>query len=104
MAIRATAQLAALTLIITSLATAAEPPPKYKDPSRPVSERVEDLLARMTLEEKVAQMITVWNSKTSVMNDRLQIDPVKLKARYPDGPWPVFTSFGFARPRQPPRG
>ena len=24
----------------------------YKDPSRPVAERVEDLLARMTLEEK----------------------------------------------------
>ena len=28
----------------------------YKDPSRPVSERIEDLLSRMTLEEKCAQL------------------------------------------------
>jgi len=31
-------------------------PPAYKDPSRPVAERVADLLGRMTLEEKVSQM------------------------------------------------
>jgi beta-glucosidase len=86
MAIRAiAASLAALTLVVTLPAAAAAPAPPYKDAARPVSERVEDLLARMTLEEKIAQMITVWNSKTSVMNDQLQIDPVKLKERYPDG-------------------
>ena len=28
----------------------------YKDPSAPVKDRVEDLLSRMTLEEKVGQM------------------------------------------------
>ena len=28
----------------------------YKDPSRSVSERTEDLLSRMTLEEKIGQM------------------------------------------------
>ncbi|MGE5557257.1 MAG: glycoside hydrolase family 3 N-terminal domain-containing protein [Bacillota bacterium] len=30
--------------------------PVYKDPSRPLRERVEDLLSRMTLEEKIAQL------------------------------------------------
>ena len=33
-----------------------ETTPRYKDPSLPVAERVEDLLSRMTLEEKAAQL------------------------------------------------
>jgi beta-xylosidase len=32
----------------------------WRDPSRPVAERVEDLLARMTLEEKLAQLCGIW--------------------------------------------
>ena len=28
----------------------------YKDPSKPVAQRVEDLLSKMTLEEKAAQL------------------------------------------------
>lgn len=32
----------------------------YKDPNRPVAERVADLLARMTNEEKFAQMSALW--------------------------------------------
>ncbi|HEY64371.1 MAG TPA: glycoside hydrolase family 3 protein [Caldilineae bacterium] len=31
--------------------------PIYKDPSRPIEERVDDLISRMTLEEKVSQMV-----------------------------------------------
>src|SRR3954471_7818731 len=34
--------------------------PHYRDPSLPVAERVADLLGRMTLEEKVAQLGCVW--------------------------------------------
>lgn len=34
-----------------------EPPPLWKDPAQPVDERVRDLLSRMTLDEKVAQMM-----------------------------------------------
>ncbi|MBP7402958.1 MAG: glycoside hydrolase family 3 C-terminal domain-containing protein [Clostridia bacterium] len=32
----------------------------YKDASRPVAERVDNLMSRMTLEEKVAQLTSVW--------------------------------------------
>jgi beta-glucosidase len=86
MSIRATAaSLAALTLVLAPILPAGEPAPLYRDASRPVPERVEDLLKRMTLEEKVAQMITVWNSKPTVMDAQLQIDPVKFRAQYPNG-------------------
>jgi beta-xylosidase len=32
----------------------------WRDPARPADERVADLLARMTLEEKLAQLGSVW--------------------------------------------
>lgn len=37
----------------------------YKDPSQPVDVRVEDLLSRMTLEEKIGQMTQVENNSIS---------------------------------------
>ena len=36
------------------------PAAPYRDASRPIAERVDDLLARMTLQEKLAQMGSVW--------------------------------------------
>ena len=35
-------------------------PPPYKDASQPVANRVRDLLSRMTLEEKIAQLHAFW--------------------------------------------
>ena len=35
----------------------------YQNPNLPIEERVKDLLGRMTLEEKVAQMMCVWMEK-----------------------------------------
>ncbi|CAK9157282.1 unnamed protein product, partial [Ilex paraguariensis] len=32
---------------------------EYKDPKQPVAVRVKDLLARMTLEEKIGQMVQI---------------------------------------------
>ena len=37
-----------------------EPDPPYRDPSLSIEARVEDLLARMTLAEKLAQMGSFW--------------------------------------------
>jgi len=38
----------------------ADRPAPWRDPSRPAAERAADLLARMTLEEKVAQLGSIW--------------------------------------------
>lgn len=43
--------------------------PDYKNPKLSVEERVADLLNRMTLEEKVAQMIGIWGQKKSILFD-----------------------------------
>lgn len=45
----------------SSVLSQEEPKPVYRDPSAPVSERVHDLLSRMTLEEKVAQLESFTN-------------------------------------------
>ena len=43
--------------VVPGTEAAAEP---WRDPSRPVAERVADLLGRMTLAEKLAQLGSVW--------------------------------------------
>ncbi len=58
--------------------------PLYKDASAPVDLRVRDLLARMTLEEKVGQIIALWATKADIMDD-LTFSPAKASAAYPAG-------------------
>jgi beta-glucosidase len=55
---------------------AAASAPAYRNPQLPVERRVDDLLARMTLEEKVAQMLGIWQGKANI-TDRAtaQFDP-----------------------------
>jgi beta-glucosidase len=49
-------------LICGSVALASAAPPAYRNPALPVEERVADLLGRMTLEEKVGQ-IMLWDAR-----------------------------------------
>ena len=56
--------------------------PLNKDARAPVPERVRDLLGRMTLEEKVAQMTSLWANKSRIM-DGLVFDPARASAAYP---------------------
>jgi beta-glucosidase len=57
----------------------------YKDASRPIPARVEDLLKRMTLEEKVAQMVTIWEHKDRIQTPAGDFDPAKASAAFPNG-------------------
>jgi beta-glucosidase len=41
----------------------------YKNPSLPVNERVKDLLSKMTLEEKVAQLTCIWENKKLFLDE-----------------------------------
>ena len=52
---------------VTEDARSSAPP--YRDANTPAARRVEDLLARMTLEEKAAQMMCVWNEKATTLLD-----------------------------------
>lgn len=47
---------------LSSNGEAQEESVKYKDPKEPVATRVKDLLSRMTLEEKIGQMVQIDRS------------------------------------------
>ncbi|WCJ19155.1 Glycosyl hydrolase family protein [Euphorbia peplus] len=48
-----------------AMAEAAEEYVKYKDPKQPVGARVKDLISRMTIEEKIGQMVQIDRSDAS---------------------------------------
>ncbi|KAM0120872.1 hypothetical protein ACP6JC_002466 [Aspergillus fumigatus] len=59
--------------------------PLYKDPSAPVDDRVRDLIGRMTIEDKMAQLmqgdITNWmNSTSGAFNYTGLVENMKMKA------------------------
>jgi beta-glucosidase len=54
-----------------------ETKPDYRNPALPTARRVEDLLARMTLEEKVAQMMCIWNAKRQITDAQGRFDPTR---------------------------
>ncbi|MDH3492729.1 MAG: glycoside hydrolase family 3 C-terminal domain-containing protein [Acidobacteriota bacterium] len=87
-----------LTLLFGAILFPAETPvsaksPLYKDKTVPIDDRVEDLLRRMTLEEKVAQMMSVWmakpNDNSAVPKDQLpfggEFSAILAKERMPHG-------------------
>lgn len=57
--IRTSVELLVFMLLWWSSCTAMGDYVKYKDPSQLVAVRVEDLLSRMTLEEKIGQMVQI---------------------------------------------
>jgi beta-glucosidase len=60
--------------------------PAYRNPALPPEARVADLLARMTLEEKAAQMLCVWQKKSETLVDEQgNFDPAKAEAAFGHG-------------------
>ncbi len=60
--------------------------PPYKNPAFPAARRVKDLLARMTLDEKAAQMVCIWQQKQGkLLDDHGRFDPAKAKAAFGKG-------------------
>jgi beta-glucosidase len=62
----------------------AQARPLYKNPRAPIPDRVADLMRRMTLPEKIAQIRAAWAQK-SEMIDELAFNPAKASAAFPDG-------------------
>ena len=69
----------------TATARPAHDQPVYKDPNAPIEQRVEDLLGRMTLEEKIAQITTIWNRKQEVLTAANDFDEAKASKAFPNG-------------------
>jgi beta-glucosidase len=76
------------TTLLCSFSAVAGPPhnqPLYKDPNASVDQRVEDLLSRMTLEEKIVQITCIWNRKQEILTPAGDFDAAKAKQVFPAG-------------------
>lgn len=85
-----TAPMAALAIVAPASAQAerlAKPPANapYRNASLPVDQRVEDLLSRMTIDEKVAQLIGIWEKKGDIQTPAGEFSPVKASKVFPHG-------------------
>ena len=59
--------------------------PAYRNPNLPSARRVKDLLSRMTLEEKAAQMLCVWQEKArQLVDEKGDFDLAKAKKAFRD--------------------
>ena len=86
--VRMGAAISAAGLLGIAASTLAQDRPQrpiYKDASQPVERRVEDLLSRMTLEEKAAQLVTVWEHKDRIQTDDGTFSPAEASQNFPNG-------------------
>ncbi|MFN3405465.1 MAG: glycoside hydrolase family 3 N-terminal domain-containing protein [Cytophagaceae bacterium] len=74
-----------LVLILSSACRRENNKEVYKDASAPIENRVQDLLSRMSLEEKVAQTQCIWQQKSMILDDSGRFDIEKTKMELPYG-------------------
>ena len=66
--------------ILTLASCARDSSPRYKDPAQPIKARVADLVSRMTLEEKVAQLQAIWQREDQIQDAAGRFDPAHAPA------------------------
>ena len=76
----------------------AQSPPLHRQAAAPVDARVADLLGRMTIEEKVAQLLGIWNRKREIQDAQGRFDPANAKALLGNGIGEVSRPSEVARP------
>jgi beta-glucosidase-like glycosyl hydrolase len=57
----------------------------YKNSQLPIDKRVADLLKHMSLEEKVAQLMGLWNGGVEDFSDEVLNDPLKMRETFGKG-------------------
>ncbi len=70
---------------LAGAAAGAADKPVYKDPQATVAARVDDLLSRMTLQEKIAQLSCIWQRKGEVEDAHGNFDPARASRVFPYG-------------------
>jgi len=58
-----------LSLFLGKMSLISAQTPLYKDSKQPIDIRVNDLLSRMTVDEKVAQTMTIWQKRNDFLYD-----------------------------------
>jgi beta-glucosidase len=79
------ASLAVLSAAIAAPAAAQGGKPTYKDPKAAIPARVDDLLGRMTLEEKVAQLVGIWLKKEDIQTPDAEFSAERASKAFPHG-------------------
>ncbi|WP_380879346.1 beta-glucosidase [Sphingomonas sp. DBB INV C78] len=74
----------AMAVLPTAVAAKPSGRPIYRDPAAPVADRVRDLLGRMTLEEKVAQMRCIQYTKGDILDEGV-FSAAKAQKVLPEG-------------------
>ncbi len=62
----------------TASAQVSQARPPYLDPTLPIERRIDDLLARMTLDEKVGQMLCLWQGKRAMTDSAGRFDASRV--------------------------